>query len=333
MKINYFTGGSGLKQNKERFTNTNEVSVIKKFPLGGYPQKVLFEGLKKTNPIMLTLHGGPGLPIPFSVGCRGLFPEITEKYILVSWDQLGCGANNHSLSEEFTINHFVEMVGELIHQIKMEYPSNDLIIFGMSWGSVLAAKTAKRYPDLIDQAVTYGQVSKDIFFNPETFQALEDANLPLKKRRTLEKLQQTSSYDKRDGLKISQMIRKYTNGYSGINEDKAASKAMILSLLNSPDYRLRDFIALFVNGFSKNKNLWEELLSIDLTTTLSEITIPYTIFQGEYDLVTPSKPISEIILLSENSLLQMKTISGCGHIPDEQVIEEVIELLDNKLNE
>lgn len=27
---------------------------------------------RKDSPIIITLHGGPGTPIPFSVGCRGL---------------------------------------------------------------------------------------------------------------------------------------------------------------------------------------------------------------------------------------------------------------------
>ena len=34
---------------------------------------MLIEGKSKDNPIVITLHGGPGTPIPFSVGCRGLY--------------------------------------------------------------------------------------------------------------------------------------------------------------------------------------------------------------------------------------------------------------------
>ena len=48
------------------------------FSLGGYPQKVLIEGRSQELPVVITLHGGPGTPIPFSVGCRGLFPEFTS---------------------------------------------------------------------------------------------------------------------------------------------------------------------------------------------------------------------------------------------------------------
>lgn len=71
--------------NKER-RNTieqNEISKIYTFKLGGYSQKVLLEGKRKDLPIVITLHGGPGTPIPFSVGCRGLFPMFTDHFIMV----------------------------------------------------------------------------------------------------------------------------------------------------------------------------------------------------------------------------------------------------------
>ncbi|MGL5354693.1 MAG: hypothetical protein ACRDA5_15475, partial [Clostridium sp.] len=73
---------------RKKVIENNEIGVIENFTLGGYEQKVLIEGKSKDLPIVLTLHGGPGSPIPFSVGCRGLFPNFTDKFIMVYWDQL-----------------------------------------------------------------------------------------------------------------------------------------------------------------------------------------------------------------------------------------------------
>lgn len=316
--------GANQKMNQQRkaVIARNEVSEVKTYQLGGHSQKVLIEGLKRTNPIILALHGGPGMPIPFGVGCRGLFPELTEKFILVSWDQLGCGINNCSLSEELTIDHFVEMVGELIQQLKREYPQNKLLLFGTSWGSILAAKTATHYPNLIDQVITYGQVSKQLFFNQEVYAAFEQSKLPSNKLRKLQEIRKKDVRQKSDALKLSQWVKKYTTGYSSIDEDKSEMKGMVSGLFGSPDYQMRDFLALFVNGYTKNKNLWQELLQIDLTTTLNEITIPYTIIQGDCDIITSTKTISEIVATSKNPQLNLKVISGNGHIPNAQGMEE-----------
>ncbi|MEE1517664.1 MAG: hypothetical protein UF228_08710 [Lachnospiraceae bacterium] len=62
---------------------SNEISEVCTYILGGYEQKVLIEGKNKDLPVVITLHGGPGTPIPFSVGCRGLFPVFTDNFIMV----------------------------------------------------------------------------------------------------------------------------------------------------------------------------------------------------------------------------------------------------------
>ena len=52
-----------MKRNK--LIATNEISEIIAVDLNGYEQKILMEGKRKDIPIVITLHGGPGTPIPF----------------------------------------------------------------------------------------------------------------------------------------------------------------------------------------------------------------------------------------------------------------------------
>ena len=80
-----------MNKKRKAIIEANKISMVKEFNLGGYPQKELIEGKSDNLPVVISLHGGPGSPIPFCVGARGLFPEFTEHCILVSWDQYGCG--------------------------------------------------------------------------------------------------------------------------------------------------------------------------------------------------------------------------------------------------
>ena len=54
--------------NKERkaIIQANKVSRVEELNLGGIPQKVLIEGKNEDLPVVITLHGGPGTPVPFS---------------------------------------------------------------------------------------------------------------------------------------------------------------------------------------------------------------------------------------------------------------------------
>ena len=60
----------------------NEISELCTYTLGGYEQKVLIEGKRKDSPIVITLHGGPGTPIPFSLDVEDYFQCLRT---ILSW--------------------------------------------------------------------------------------------------------------------------------------------------------------------------------------------------------------------------------------------------------
>ncbi len=68
---------------RKKYIASCQVSEIKTYNLNGYPQKVLIEGKSSSAPIIIYLHGGPGSPVPFCAGSRGLFPEITDRFMMV----------------------------------------------------------------------------------------------------------------------------------------------------------------------------------------------------------------------------------------------------------
>ncbi|MDD4493703.1 MAG: alpha/beta hydrolase [Eubacteriales bacterium] len=142
-----------MDKKRRHIIESNEISEIRTYNLGGYLQRVLIDGKKKTNPMVIFLHGGPASPIPFCVGCRGMFPEITDNITMVYWDQLGCGINNHLIDDTLSISSFVDMTIDLIKCIKNDFPESLLWLYAMSWGSVLAARASVSVPELINGSV------------------------------------------------------------------------------------------------------------------------------------------------------------------------------------
>ena len=99
---------------RKKIIASNHISEVCVFNLGGYLQKVLIEGKRKSLPVVINLHGGPGMPVPFCIGCRGMFPEFTNKYIMVYWDQLGCGCNVNERAKELSVSNYVDMTIEIV---------------------------------------------------------------------------------------------------------------------------------------------------------------------------------------------------------------------------
>lgn len=313
-----------MDKKRKRIIAGNTVSQVYRFPLGGYKQKVLVEGRTKQLPVVIVLHGGPGTPLPFSVGCRGLFPEFTNRFLMVYWDQLGCGCNDHVIDESFCVDSFVQMACDLVKKVKGLFPDNKIYLFSMSWGTILSVKILEKDPYAADGVVAWGQIVRDLFFNEEVMRALEASRLPKKKLAAVRAADKNHASPK-DLQLVSASIRKYTSGYQNKKGAKAPTGPVIKGLLTSPDYRLKDFKAVMVNGYRGNKSLWKEILQIDLSQTLREVRIPYVILQGDTDIVTSTKTVSGLVREADNDYLRCEIVKNSGHMPGSKGMERVLE--------
>ena len=319
-----------MNKNRKAAIEANEISEVKEFSLGGYPQKVMIEGKTRELPVVITLHGGPGFPLPFCVGARGMFSAITDHCILVCWDQYGSGINQAKLPKDISIDAFLAMTLDLIKEIKSLFPQNRIWLFGMSWGSVLSAMTAAKAPELIDGVMTYGQVLTPLLQSEETIETLMRSKAPKKLKAEITKALEEKTVDHRMAIKLSKAIRKYTTGYTNPEEPKGNTEEIVRGILSSPDYRFKDKMALFRNGYAKNTSLIKELSVLDLRNVIKSMSVPYHIFQGETDIVTCTKEIKEFVEKSGNPHLSCTVVEKCSHLPGEngmgRILEEIIRL-------
>lgn len=314
-----------MDKRRKQIVADNLISEVKTVKLGGYEQKILIEGKSANLPVLIALHGGPGSPVPFSVGCRGLFPEITSRCILVCWDQYGCGINNSKLPEDISIADFGDMTSDLVQYIKEIFPNNKLYLFGMSWGSILCVKAALQCAQYIDGVFAYGQVSYQLMQSDEVLAAILSSSAPEKTKNEIRCILSSKDYTYKNIIKISQSVRKYTEGYISKNEPKVPIGHFIKGMLTSPDYTLRDFFAIFVNGYLKNRSLISELSRIDLREDFSKISVPYHIIQGDMDIVASTTQISAIIEESQNPYLKCTVVKNASHMPGENGMNAIMD--------
>lgn len=315
---------------RKKYINSCEISELDEFDLGGYAQKVLIEGKNKQLPVVITLHGGPGSPVPFGVGCRGLFPNLTDKAVMVYWDQLGCGKNNFPLDDSFSIENFVAMTLDLIKEIKAKFPQNKIYLFGVSWGSILALKACLHVPELLNGVFVYGQFLSNNFFSEEVLNAFSAA--PDKVKKAVEHIVKTGGDCKYKTLDknlqtLFKYLSKYTNAYFNKNSKPIKIGAIARGLLTSPDYSFKDFRAVIKNGYRGNQSLWRELLGISLTLLLAEIKVKYLILQGETDIVTSTANVLKAVEGCNNENVTVRVINNSGHMPSAEAMDECFRTL------
>lgn len=317
---------------RKDISTNNEISDLISLSLNGYEQKILIEGKSRTLPVVITLHGGPGTPIPFSVGCRGLFPEFTDNFIMVYWDQLGCGINNCIIDDAFSIDDFVKMTEDLIKEIKKRFVDNKILIFSTSWGSILSAKLLERNPNAVDGVIASGQIIKNVFLCEEVMNELDKSKISRKKMDKIRTVT-VDNYSGKDLQLISTSLRKYTNAYQNKIGAKAPKGSIIKGLLTSPDYKFKDFKAIMVNGYMKNNSLWKEILRIDLSEILGGVEIPYLLLQGDTDIVASTQTAKSLVSNCNNPNLRIQVISNTGHMPGVEMMEALMRVLKETANE
>lgn len=317
-----------MDKKRKAYIESCEVSYTEKVELGGYTQTIAVEGRSKTLPIVIFLHGGPGLPMPFSVGCRGMFPDITDKFIMVYWDQLGCGINNRPIDSSFTVESFNAMTADLVKHIKSRFPENKLYLFGMSWGSVLSLYAAAEVPDLLDGVISYGQILSAPMFSEEAFDAIERSHAPEKHKKIARSLRASDNKTFDDGMRLSKIIRKYTDGYNNRNSKPAPIKPIIKGLMTSPDYKFKDIQAIVSNGYKKNRTLMTEVAEIDYSAILKKISVPYMIFQGDTDIVTSTKNVTKTVDECGNNFIAYSVLQDNGHFPSQDAMYKVFDYIE-----
>lgn len=137
------------------------IETTERIELGGIEQTVNIRGRHRGNPILLVLHGGPGLTM-MPVSHLYLRPW-EEFFTVVQWDQRGAGktyaANDpEKIRPTMTVERMLADAEELAAHLRKRYAEDKIVLLGHSWGTVLGTRLAQKHPDWFYAYVGVGQI-------------------------------------------------------------------------------------------------------------------------------------------------------------------------------
>jgi pimeloyl-ACP methyl ester carboxylesterase len=130
-----------------QYNSPDSVTSLEQFSLGGRRQYVLIRGKEKHNPILLFLHGGPGMSTMYLA--HDFQRELERNFVVVQWDRRGAGKSyaagvsppNPSVIQE--INDTID----LIDQLRSRFHQEKIYLVGFSYGTYLGILVAQRVPE------------------------------------------------------------------------------------------------------------------------------------------------------------------------------------------
>lgn len=308
-----------------------EIYDSRKVVLGGVVQTILLEGKERTLPVMIMLHGGPWRPVVYGEAYRGYYPELRENYILVWWDQYGCGKNySKNLPVDLTVETFGKMTIDLIDVVKEMFPHNPIIINGYSFGSYLSMYAMSKRKDIVRGVINLGPIMN-------MREATQNFESICRKYASKKELRQMEEYRKKEPIQFLlfvgiKLAEKYTNcaRYKGKEAHDSMIFKWILRLFTSHDYGFFDTLGVVRAATTAGKScfsLWNSLTEIDITKITEEAACPVLYIQGCEELYILPEHLEEIVSRHDN--MEYEKLPHCGHIPTKEawpvVIQKIIE--------
>lgn len=302
------------------------IEEAKYLSIGGIDQWVTIRGDDASKPVLFLIHGGPGdVQSPFV----SVYAPYEREFVLVQWDERGAGrtfAKNGAagVSLEKQIADGID----LSEQLRKRFPKQKLILFGHSWGSIVATGMAQQRPDLFDAYVGTGQVSSwadTVQFQFDFLKQRYKENGDSAGLAALEKIGKPDPKNVDQYFGFSRPLRK------NMNPSDTAWLSNMLQVLKDNGETEATLKALGDGSSASGKALIGSSVATDLPATATNFKIPYYVIQGRDDLFSPTPLAKAYFDKVSAPKKQFIVIEDAGHFALSTHQKEVIAALQSLL--
>ncbi|WP_169337691.1 alpha/beta fold hydrolase [Segetibacter koreensis] len=324
-----FGAASTEKIDKQKFPNS--IAELRAISVGNFEQYILIRGKDIANPIILFIHGGPGIAEMHEV--RALSNSLEANFTLVTWDQRGCGKSYSKQVPNFTHKQITADGAALIQYLKHHFNKDKIYLVTHSWGTVLGLDLAQLIPADIKAIISIAQLVD--FARAELMSynfALEQAtkNNDVRSVKVLKRIGPPHDGLYANGAKGLTTERKILMQQGGVyyNKNKFIHVAMLLLL--APEYTLREKL-LYNKGINQSLTaIWNsDLTKTNFIKQLPEISVPIYLFHGRTDYIAPLSIVEEYFNLLKAPQKKLVIFEGSGHDPridePEKFVKELYE--------
>lgn len=285
-------------------------------PVGGIDQWVTIRGQDRSNPVLFLLHGGPGGALS---QFASRFTPFERDFVLVQWDQRGAGRtfgrNRRNPEAVGSVERMVADGVEMAEWLCARLGQEKIIVFGLSWGSVLGVHMVKARPDLFYAYVGTGQVVNMREGEVAAYaQVLAKATARQDAKR-IAALRKSGAPPYRSPRQLMAQ-RRVAGAYEA---DAPSPRAMLAAMLTAPGYRLRDGLDFMAGAKATERRFIDRemkgpLMDIDLKALGPDIGVPVVVLQGDQDDYTPAALARAWFDQIAAPAKTYVSIDGCGHM-------------------
>ncbi len=255
--------------------------------IGGTPQGMFIQSADPSNPVLLFLHGGPGMPEFFM---NAAYPtELAQHFTVVWWEQRGAGMSFSTdiPPESMTLEQFITDTVEVADYLRGRFGQNKIYLLGHSWGSFLGIQVAARAPDRFHAYIGMGQVTYQLQSEVLAHQFMIDAYRDLGDLQMVRNLE-AAPVSLTDGLSPDYLRLRdgamHGLGVGTTRDMRSVIWGIFVPVCISRAYSVKEKINIWRGLAWSRRFLWTAFLETDLRTRVTDLDLPVYFLVGAHDL-------------------------------------------------
>ena len=313
---------------------TYQLDYSENVEVNGSIQNIRVRAAKKGLPVILFLHGGPGVCDRHNI-LRD-HSDLAEDFTLVCWDQRGSGKSYTPDIKKSVpkVADYVDDVEFMLEYLTGKFGVRKVAMVGHSWGSIIGVLAAARRPDLLFAYVGEGQfVDGDRNEEGSYRFCLEEA----KRRGDKKALAALEKGAPVDGVypdnKSMMTQRDCLSRYGGAihGGKQGLVKGLLMPLLKTKEYSLADIVKYAQGATYLTDVMWPDVVGQRLSA-IKSLNVPVVITQGRHDYNTPSAIAKEWFDALSAPAKKWVWFENSAHSPDVEEPEKWSAVLKEELS-
>jgi pimeloyl-ACP methyl ester carboxylesterase len=254
--------------------------------INGVQQGMFIKSRDTSNPVLLFLHGGAGMPEYF---LTQRYPTGLEQYLTVCWwDRRGAGLSYRPNIpiETMTIEQLISDTLEVTNYLRNRFHKEKIFLMAHSGGSLIGIQAVARAPELYYAYVGVAQMAYQLKSENLAYEYMLERYREIGNIKMVRQLE-AAPVTMTPPLPASYMLVRdkamHGLGVGTTRDMKSVITGVFLASWLFPEYTLSEKMSLWRGKFLSDKVLLDKMIATDLTKQVVELEVPIYFFHGKYD--------------------------------------------------